>query len=156
MNARTPTADKISLEALSLRYGSGVQALDSVDLEVETGLFGLLGPNGAGKTTLMKILTTLLKPTGGMARVFGHDVVRDAGRVRSMLGYLPQDFQTYGQLKALYDQISAKMYTRSGMGACQGRTCSPQMKYLFGWDANRVRPPLFPLRVGDLVGKDDA
>ena len=100
MNARTPTTDKISLEALSLRYRSGVQALDSVDLEVETGLFGLLGPNGAGKTTLMKILTTLLKPTGGMARVFGHDVVRDARQVRSMLGYLPQDFQTYGQLKA--------------------------------------------------------
>ena len=100
MNARTPTTDKISLEALSLRYRSGVQALDSVDLEVETGLFGLLGPNGAGKTTLMKILTTLLKPSGGMARVFGHDVIRDAGRVRSMLGYLPQDFQTYGQLKA--------------------------------------------------------
>jgi len=100
MNARTPTKDKISLEGLSLRYTSGVQALDGVDLEVEAGLFGLLGPNGAGKTTLMRILTTLLKPTGGMARVFGHDVGRDAGQVRSMLGYLPQDFQTYDQLKA--------------------------------------------------------
>ena len=100
MNARTPTKDKISLEGLSLRYASGVQALDGVDLEVQAGLFGLLGPNGAGKTTLMRILTTLLKPTGGTARVFGHDVVRDAGQVRSMLGYLPQDFQTYDQLKA--------------------------------------------------------
>jgi ABC-type multidrug transport system ATPase subunit len=100
MNERTATVEKVSLEGLSLRYGSGVLALDSVDLEIESGLFGLLGPNGAGKTTLMRILTTLLKPTGGMARVFGHDVVRDAGQVRSMLGYLPQDFQTYGQLKA--------------------------------------------------------
>ena len=100
MNERTPTVVKVSLEGLSLRYGSGVLALDSVDLEIESGLFGLLGPNGAGKTTLMRILTTLLRPTGGMARVFGHDVVRDAGQVRSMLGYLPQDFQTYGQLKA--------------------------------------------------------
>jgi len=100
MNARTPTKDKISLEGLSLRYASGVLALSMVDLEVEAGLFGLLGPNGAGKTTLMRILTTLLKPTGGMARVFGHDVVRDAGHVRSMLGYLPQDFQTYDRLKA--------------------------------------------------------
>ncbi|MHC4351630.1 MAG: ABC transporter ATP-binding protein [Planctomycetota bacterium] len=100
MNERTATVEKVSLEGLSLRYGSGVLALDSVDLEIESGLFGLLGPNGAGKTTLMRILTTLLKPTGGMARVFGHDVVRDASQVRSMLGYLPQDFQTYGQLKA--------------------------------------------------------
>ncbi|MBC8216933.1 MAG: ATP-binding cassette domain-containing protein [Planctomycetes bacterium] len=100
MNARTPTKDKISLEGLSLRYASGVQALDGVDLQIESGLFGLLGPNGAGKTTLMRILTTLLKPTAGMARVFGHDVVRNAGQVRSMLGYLPQDFQTYDQLKA--------------------------------------------------------
>ncbi len=100
MNERTPTAEKVSLEGVSLRYASGVQALDSVDLDIESGLFGLLGPNGSGKTTLMRILTTLLKPTAGMARVFGHDVVRDAGQVRSMLGYLPQDFQTYGQLKA--------------------------------------------------------
>ena len=100
MNGRpTPTTDKVCLEGLSLRYASGVQALDGVDLEIESGLFGLLGPNGAGKTTLMRILTTLLKPTGGMARVFGHDVAREAARVRSLLGYLPQDFQTYGQLK---------------------------------------------------------
>lgn len=83
-----------------MKYSSGVLALDAVDLEVEQGLFGLLGPNGAGKTTLMRILTTLLKPTSGSARVFGHDVVQDAGWVRSILGYLPQDFQTYGQLKA--------------------------------------------------------
>jgi len=96
----TASADKICLDGLSLRYASGVQALDRVDLEIESGLFGLLGPNGAGKTTLMRILTTLLKPTGGATRVFGHDVVQEAARVRSMLGYLPQDFQTYGQLKA--------------------------------------------------------
>ena len=100
MNGKpTRTIDKIRLEGLSLRYSSGVQALEGVDLVIESGLFGLLGPNGAGKTTLMRILTTLLKPTGGAARVFGHDVVQEAARVRSLLGYLPQDFQTYGQLK---------------------------------------------------------
>jgi ABC-type multidrug transport system ATPase subunit len=96
----TKLTDKVTLEALSLKYPSGAQALRAVDLEIEPGLFGLLGPNGAGKTTLMRILTTLLRPTGGRARVFGHDVVEEAARIRSLLGYLPQDFQTYGQLKA--------------------------------------------------------
>lgn len=96
----TTATNKISLESLSLKYPSGVLALDDVNLEVQSGLFGLLGPNGAGKTTLMRILTTLLQPTRGTARVFGHDVRADAKTVRSLLGYLPQDFQTYAQLKA--------------------------------------------------------
>jgi len=95
----TKHTGKITLETLSLTYPSGTQALHGVDLEIETGLFGLLGPNGAGKTTLMRILTTLLKPTRGTARVLGYDIVEEAARIRSMLGYLPQDFQTYGQLK---------------------------------------------------------
>jgi len=92
------------------------------------------------------------------------DLLTSCFSLREKLKQLPQDDTiicrcedvTYSQLKALYDQVSAKMYTRSGMGACQGRVCSPQMKYLFGWKANRVRSPLFPVRVGDLVGKDDA
>jgi ABC-type multidrug transport system ATPase subunit len=91
--------DRVTLENLSLRYRSGVQALDGVNLEITSGLFGLLGPNGAGKTTLMRILTTLLKPTQGSARVLGYDVTSQAREVRSRLGYLPQDFQTYTQLK---------------------------------------------------------
>lgn len=92
--------DKIHLESLCLQYpSSGVLALNDVNLEIRSGLFGLLGPNGAGKTTLMRILTTLLRPTRGSARIFGHDVKDDAPAVRSLLGYLPQDFQTYDQLR---------------------------------------------------------
>ena len=61
-------------------------ALDDVNLQVRSGeLFGLLGPNGAGKTTLIKILTTLLAPTSGIARVVGLDVSRQAGAVRPLI-----------------------------------------------------------------------
>src|SRR5438045_3787147 len=65
------------------RSGGQVEALAGVDVRIERGeVFGLLGPNGAGKTTLIKILTTLLFPTTGEARVAGHDVLREAVEVR--------------------------------------------------------------------------
>src|SRR5439155_17695122 len=69
-------------------------------LEVPQGcVFGLLGPNGAGKTTTVRILATLLTPTTGGARVLGHDVVRDAGRVRRRIGFvLGGDRGLYGRL----------------------------------------------------------
>ena len=63
-----------------------IRALDRVDFEIKEGeLFGLLGPNDAGKTTAVKILCTLLEPTGGQAFVKGHDVVKDAARVRKIV-----------------------------------------------------------------------
>jgi len=92
-------APEVSVENLSVEYPNGLLALDHVDLKIGPGLFGLLGPNGAGKTTLMRTLATLQKPSAGRATVAGHDVTREPVEVRRVLGYLPQDFQTYPQLK---------------------------------------------------------
>jgi ABC-2 type transport system ATP-binding protein len=80
----------ITASGLVKSYGS-VQALAGVDLEVAHGtVFGLLGPNGAGKTTIVRILTTLLRPDAGSARVDGLDVVRDAARLRERIGLAGQ------------------------------------------------------------------
>ena len=80
----------ISVSGLVKSYGD-VLALDGVDLEAERGsVLGVLGPNGAGKTTAVRILTTLLKPDAGSARVLGLDVVKDAAALRSKIGLAGQ------------------------------------------------------------------
>jgi ABC-2 type transport system ATP-binding protein len=80
----------IVVEQLRKHFGE-VRAVDGVDLQVRPqSVFGLLGPNGAGKTTTVRILTTLLHPDGGRATVLGHDVVRDAERLRHVIGLAGQ------------------------------------------------------------------
>ena len=89
----------IVIEGLSKTYGGTVQALKRIDLTIGQGLFGLLGPNGAGKSTLMRILVSLLEPTTGTARFDNLDIKRDRAKIRSMLGYLPQQFSTFPKLR---------------------------------------------------------
>jgi ABC-2 type transport system ATP-binding protein len=80
----------IQVEELIKSFGT-VQALRGIDLEVQEGtVLGLLGPNGAGKTTAVRIMTTLLHPDGGRATVAGFDVVRDAARLREVIGLAGQ------------------------------------------------------------------
>jgi sodium transport system ATP-binding protein len=76
-----------------------VRALDGVSFEVHPQeIFGLLGPNGAGKTTMLRLLATVLAPTGGAASVAGHDIVRDPSRVRASIGFLSGDMGLYARL----------------------------------------------------------
>ena len=82
----------IDIQGLSHTYKDGYQALDDVNLQIGTGLFGLLGPNGAGKSTLMRIICTLIDPSAGNVRIGGYDITQSRQDVRGLLGYLPQDF----------------------------------------------------------------
>jgi len=89
----------ITIDGLSKTYRGGVQALKPINMTIGQGLFGLLGPNGAGKTTLMRMLVTLLKPSGGTARYGELDLKKDRSKIRRMLGYLPQQFSTFPKLR---------------------------------------------------------
>lgn len=89
----------IEVNGISKTYAGDVKALQDVSLKVEQGeIYGLLGPDGAGKTSLFRILTTLLLPDSGIARVAGHDVVADYATVRAKSGYMPERFSLYGDL----------------------------------------------------------
>jgi ABC-type multidrug transport system ATPase subunit len=90
---------KIDIRDLSKIYPNGKHALTDINLTIENGMFGLLGPNGAGKSSLIRILVTLLTPTDGSVTMDGYDLTRDRGKIRSMLGYLPQDFRFFSKLK---------------------------------------------------------
>jgi len=114
-------ANIIEIQGLTKQYGE-LTALNDLNLTIEEGeVFGFIGPNGAGKTTTMRILTTLLKPTSGKAWVAGHSVADDPRGVRRAIGYMPDFFGVYDDMKvweyldffaACYDVPQA---SRSGM-----------------------------------------
>src|SRR5947208_10316140 len=82
----------IEVESLVRVFKKGPRAVNGIDLEVAPGeIYGFLGPNGAGKSTTVLMLTTLLPPTEGRARVAGHDIVRDGAAVRRSIGAALQE-----------------------------------------------------------------
>lgn len=89
----------ISIQELNKVYDNGKHALNDINLEIESGMFGLLGPNGAGKSTLMRILVTLMKPTNGKVFINDMNLSKNRGEIRDMLGYLPQDFRFFTKLR---------------------------------------------------------
>ena len=89
----------IETRNLTKKYGD-LTAVRDLSISVEEGaIYGFVGPNGAGKTTTMHILTTLLAPTAGEAFVAGHSVTRDPRSVRRVIGYMPDYFGSYPDLR---------------------------------------------------------
>jgi ABC-2 type transport system ATP-binding protein len=102
----------VEVESLTKCFG-GFCAVDRLTFNVEHGeIFGLLGPNGAGKSTLIRMLTTLVPPTSGTARIFGFDIVHDANSVRQSIGVIPQAMTSDLDLSAEENMgIYAKLYS---------------------------------------------
>ncbi len=101
----------LTTEHLSRTFGD-LKAVDDLSISVQKEeVFGLLGPNGAGKTTVIKMITTLLPPSGGKATVGGFDVVHDSDKVRRLIGYVPQILSADGTLTGRENLlIFAKLY----------------------------------------------
>jgi len=91
---------QLAIENVTKRYKKGVVALCGFSLDLQPGVLGLLGPNGAGKTTLMSILATITRATEGRVLWNRTDIAREPDVLRSVLGYLPQDFGVYPNLTA--------------------------------------------------------
>ena len=100
MTTSSTRSPAVRAEGLVKTFGSN-RAVDGVDLVVEAGtVYGVLGPNGAGKTTTISMLTTLLRPDGGRAEIFGHDVAREPHVVRQLIGLT-------GQFASVDEKLSA-------------------------------------------------
>jgi ABC-2 type transport system ATP-binding protein len=105
----------IKTHNLTKKYGE-LYAIQAIELDLAPGdLFGFIGPNGAGKTTTMKILATLLDPTYGEAYVCGHSIYRDPKEIRRLVGYMPDFFGVYDDMKVIeYLEFFAAAYRING------------------------------------------
>ncbi|WP_116081158.1 ATP-binding cassette domain-containing protein [Agromyces sp. PvR057] len=128
----------VEAEGLVKTFGSN-RAVDGVDLRVATGtVYGVLGPNGAGKTTTISMLATLLRPDGGTARIFGHDVQRESQVVRQLIGVT-------GQYASVDETLSANenlyLFSRlHGLSGAASRRKSAELLEEFGLTEAAKRP----------------
>lgn len=108
----------LSIHNLKKNFGK-FTALDGLDLDIDQGeLFGFVGPNGAGKTTTMKIISGLLKADSGRVEVAGIDAVRDHRGLKEKIGYMPDFFGVYDNLRAMeYMEFYASIYGITGQAA---------------------------------------
>ncbi len=129
---------KLTIDHVSKRYGAHTLALADFSLELGSGVLGLLGPNGAGKTTLMSILATITRPTSGAIRWNGTDLASDPNAIRSVLGYLPQDFGVYPNLDAV--EFLEYLAAVKGLDAAAARRRIDELLNLVNLTEVRKRP----------------
>ncbi len=129
---------KLIIDRVSKRYGRGPFALRDFSLELSTGVLGLLGPNGAGKTTLMSILATITRATEGRVLWNGADVAASPDTLRSVLGYLPQDFGVYPNLNAV--EFLEYLAAVKGLDAAASRRRIDELLNLVNLSDVRKRP----------------
>ena len=138
MTTSTTRVPAVRAEGLVKTFGSN-RAVDGVDLVVEAGtVYGVLGPNGAGKTTTISMLTTLLRPDGGRAEIFGHDVVRESHVVRQLIGLTGQFASVDEKLSATENLI---IFARLlGLSRADARRKSTELLEEFGLTEAASRP----------------
>jgi len=128
----------LSIENVGKCYGGKVWALRRFSLELKPGVLGLLGPNGAGKTTLMSILATITRASEGKVTWNGTDLSADPNALRSVLGYLPQDFGVYPNLNA--QEFLEYLAAVKGLDAAAARRRIDQLLSLVNLADVRKRP----------------
>ncbi|MFF8186661.1 ATP-binding cassette domain-containing protein [Microbacterium sp. NPDC016588] len=138
MTTSSTRVPAVRAEGLVKTFGSN-RAVDGVDLVVEAGtVYGVLGPNGAGKTTTISMLTTLLRPDGGRAEIFGHDVVKEAHIVRQLIGLTGQFASVDEKLSATENLI---IFARLlGLSRADARRKSTELLEEFGLTEAASRP----------------
>jgi ABC-2 type transport system ATP-binding protein len=138
--AGTGDAAVIETTALSKVYPGGpggVTALDGLTVHFAPGITGLIGANGAGKSTLIKILLGLLVPTQGMAKVLGHDCVKDGERIRQIVGYMPEHDCLPGDVSAT--EFVTHMGRMSGLPATAAKERAAEALRHVGLHEERYR-----------------
>ena len=124
--------------------------INGLSLTVEHGeVFGFLGHNGAGKTTTVNILTTLLRPTSGVARICGHDVVHDRREVTQRIGYLPSEVRMYAHLTA---RENLEFFAQLSGVAHPGKAAKETLAYLGAEDLSDRRVGTFSTGMRQRVG----
>lgn len=109
----------IVIKDLTVQFKNGVTAVDHVNLEIEKGIYGLLGENGAGKTTLMRVLTTILKPSGGTVMLNGTLYTEENyEKIQKKIGYLPQELNLYPNLS-----VRECLEYMGGLSGVHGKEC---------------------------------
>ncbi|MDO4336752.1 MAG: ABC transporter ATP-binding protein [Eubacteriales bacterium] len=115
----------IKINDLTVTFKNGVTAIDHADLEIPKGLFGLLGENGAGKTTLMRVLTTVLKPTGGTVALDGMLYSNENyEKIQRKIGYLPQEIELYPNLT-----VQECLEYMGDLAGVPKKTCKERIRY---------------------------